>query len=122
MRNAVFNARNFFAPKRDPLKRTQFGGTFGGPVVIPHLYNGRDKTFFFVGYQGTRIRNVPLSSSSAFVPTPANLQGDFSALLDAANPANPLRRATTVIDPLSGASRSPGIVFPSAGSIRPRWP
>jgi Carboxypeptidase regulatory-like domain len=100
LRNNVFNARNFFSPKVDQLKRAQFGGTFGGPVYIPRVYNGKDKTFFFFGYQGTTLRNLQ-GSSSAFVPTPANLAGDFSAELDAASPANPLRKATTIVDPLN---------------------
>src|SRR5262245_34530563 len=100
LRNNVFNARNFFSPKVDQLKRAQFGGTFGGPVVIPNVYNGKDKTFFFFGYQGTTLRNLQ-GSTSAFVPTAANLAGDFSAVLDAASAANPLRKATTIIDPLN---------------------
>jgi len=57
-RNAVFNARNFFAAKRDQLKRNQYGFTLGGPVVIPKLYNGKDRTFWFFGYQSTRLRNI----------------------------------------------------------------
>ena len=65
-RNAVYNARNFFGRLRDPLKRNQFGGTVGGPVMIPGLYNGKNKTFFFVGYQGTRIRNTPNGASSYY--------------------------------------------------------
>jgi hypothetical protein len=73
----------------------------GGPVYIPGAYNGKDRTFFFFGYQGTTIRNLQ-GAQSAFVPTPANLAGDFSALLDAANPANPLKKSTSVIDPVSG--------------------
>src|SRR5204862_2298563 len=44
LRNAVFNARNFFAANRDQVKRGQMGGTLGGPVAIPKLYNGRDRT------------------------------------------------------------------------------
>jgi hypothetical protein len=76
-RNAVFNARNFFVAKRDQLKRNQFGGTFGGPVTIPKLYEGKNKTFFFVGYQGTRIRNSG-GGLSAYFPTADNLAGNFS--------------------------------------------
>lgn len=112
LRNAVFNARNFFAASRDQLKRAQFGGVIGGPVFIPGVYNGRDKTFFFFGYQGTTIRNLQ-GAQSAFVPTPANLAGDFSALLDAADPANPLKRATMVLDPLTGQA-FPGNRIPTS--------
>lgn len=97
VRNAEFNAKNFFAAKRDQLKRNQFGGTIGGPVLIPKLYNGKDRTFFFFGYQGTRIRTLG-NTTSATVPTPAQLAGDFSALLDANSPANPFRRAIQIRD------------------------
>src|SRR3989449_1570835 len=71
LRNSVFNARNFFAPfnlkdnGRDQLKRNQFGGTVGGPIV-------HDKTFFFAGFQGTRLRNVGNPTSST-VPSQADI-------------------------------------------------
>ncbi len=97
-RNEVFNARNVFAAERDPLKRTQFGGTFGGPVHIPGLYRGRDKTFFFLGYQGTRTRTQD-NALNAIVPTDANRQGDFSSSPQA------------VTDPLTGAP-FPGNLIP----------
>src|SRR5260221_4199936 len=109
-RNAVFNARNFFAGRRDQLKRNQFGFTLAGPVVIPKLYNGRDRTFWFFGYQGTRLRNIG-GTSSAFVPNPANLNGDFSAYLDASNPNNPLGKAVQVVDPQTSQS-FPGNIIP----------
>src|SRR5579885_203875 len=110
-RNAAFNARNFFASSRDQLKRNQFGGTFGGPVTLPRLYNGKNKTFFFAGYQGTRIRNVS-TASNAYVPTQANWAGDFSAYLDAANPNNPQGKAITILDPVTGKP-FPGNIIPS---------
>lgn len=72
VRNAVFNARNHFATVRDQLKRNQFGGVFGGPII-------RDRTFFFVGYQQTQLRNTT-NGNVAYVPTPAELAGDFSAI------------------------------------------
>ncbi len=109
-RNAVFNARNFFAPKRDQLKRNQYGGTLGGPVVIPKLYNGKNRTFFFMGYQGTRIRNLG-NTSSEYVPTAAELNGDFSAFLSASNPDNSLGKATKIVDPVTGKP-FPGNIIP----------
>src|SRR5438067_2075127 len=72
VRNYKFNARNFFARRRDSLKRNQFGGTIGGPII-------QNKLFFFGGYQGTIIRQDP-AENTAFVPTPAMLAGDFTAI------------------------------------------
>jgi Carboxypeptidase regulatory-like domain len=78
LRNREFNARNYFAKTVDPLKRNQFGFTLGGPVYIPSVYKGQDKTFFFFGYQGTILREMT-GANSAFVPTQANEQGIFSS-------------------------------------------
>ena len=72
VRNGIFNARNFFASRRDSLKRNQYGGTIGGPIV-------KNKLFFFGGYQGTRTRSDPTGVTS-FVPTPQMLAGDFTAI------------------------------------------
>ncbi len=82
-RNRVFNARNFFAKERDFLKRNQFGAFGGGPVSLPG-YDGRNKTFFFLGWQGTRIRNRA-NDVSTFAPTIAQRNGDFSSLLSGTN-------------------------------------
>ena len=100
VRNSDLNARNWAATSRDTIKRNQFGGTLGGPVLVPKLYNGRDRTFFFFGYQAT-IYHTASASSKAFVPTDANLNGDFSAMLSAGNPSNPLSKAIQLIDPAS---------------------
>jgi hypothetical protein len=110
VRNSVFNARNWAVLSRDQIKRNQFGGTLGGPVRIPHLYNGGDKTFFFFGHQSTRFHYVS-SGGSGYVPSQAALNGDFSAMLDAKNLANPLGRAIPIIDPVSGAP-FPGNLIP----------
>src|SRR5882724_8473046 len=56
LRNDKMDARNFFGSRRDLLKRNQFGVSAGGPVVLPKLYNGRNRTFFFVNYEGQRER------------------------------------------------------------------
>jgi outer membrane receptor protein involved in Fe transport len=66
--------------EKDILRRNQFGGNIGGPVVIPKLFNGRDRAFFFVGYEGFD-NNTGGSSSLYRVPTSAERQGDFSHLL-----------------------------------------
>jgi hypothetical protein len=72
LRNGDLNARNFFAPTQDTLKRNQFGGTAGGPVL-------KDRLFFFFTYQGTRTTSAP-TGAVAFVPTAAERAGDFSAI------------------------------------------
>jgi hypothetical protein len=77
-RNNSFAARTFFQPGAVArLNYNQFGGTFGGPVALPKIYNGRNRTFFFVNYEGNRTRSG--GAGFAFVPD-ANLRtGDFSA-------------------------------------------
>ena len=72
IRNGDFNARNYFALTRDSLKQNQWGGTIGGPVL-------KNKLFFFAGWQQRETRSNP-PSTIAFVPTAAELQGDFSAV------------------------------------------
>ncbi|HYR87188.1 MAG TPA: carboxypeptidase-like regulatory domain-containing protein, partial [Terriglobia bacterium] len=72
VRNGVFNAKDPFALKRDNLKRNQFGGVVGGPIV-------RNKLFFFGGYQGMYERSEPTDQRS-FIPTAAMLAGDFTAV------------------------------------------
>jgi hypothetical protein len=72
-RNSAFDARNFFGSDVAPFKRNEFGGTFGGPVKIPAVYDGRDRTFFFVQYAGYRQR---LGEPTLFsVPTSQERQG-----------------------------------------------
>ena len=86
LRNQSVNATNFFSPvvngqrQLDGLKRNQYGATLGGPVLLPRVYDGHDKTFFFFSYQGTKLRQAP-AQTQIIVPTTAMRNGDFSSLL-----------------------------------------
>ena len=72
LRNNDLNAKNWFTGQLDTLKRNQFGGYVGGPIL-------KDKLFFFANYQGTRsVANG--ASNSTYTPTAAMLNGDFSAV------------------------------------------
>jgi hypothetical protein len=102
-RNEDLNANNFFNNNRSiarpPDRYNQFGGTIGGPVWIPKLYNGRDRTFFFFNYDQTvqRVSSIPIN----IVPSAAFKQGDFSSA------------SILVYDPRTAAP-FPGNVIPSS--------
>jgi hypothetical protein len=76
VRNNDFDARQFNLPQVLPYRFNQFGGVLGGPVVLPKIYNGHNKTFFMIAYEGDRLHQP--SSSFYRVPTAANYAGDFS--------------------------------------------
>ena len=91
-RNDSLDARNAFLAQRDPntgrikpvLRYNQYGGTLGGPVYLPRFgeggpgfYNGKDKTFFYFGYEQWKFRTANINRSS--VPTAAERAGDFEA-------------------------------------------
>ena len=97
LRNGVFDAPDYFNDYLRPLNPTltnpairqnDFGGTLGGPVEIPGLYNGKDKTFFFVSYEGLRLTS-PQPASTNYVPDAA-LRGNAPAPLNQALNAFPL--------------------------------
>jgi len=109
-RNRVLDANNFFTNAAGRPKAVYiynvFGGTIGGPVQLPKAYNGKDKTFFFFGYEGLRQRNGV--STLTTLPTAAQRTGDFSATKNSAgqliNIYDPL---TTVATGASTYGRSP---------------
>ncbi|HEX6908264.1 MAG TPA: TonB-dependent receptor, partial [Terriglobales bacterium] len=82
LRNNVLDARNFFDPvgPTPPYQQYQFGGTLGGPVFIPHVYDGRNKTFFFVDYEGLRIHQA--DTQTLLLPDALQRAGNFASLLD----------------------------------------
>jgi hypothetical protein len=96
LRNDKLSANTFFLNRqgtpRQARRYNRFGGTVGGPVWIPKLYKGKDKSFFFTSYE--RIRPITPSLETLTVPTEDFRRGDFSAL---ANRATPL----LIYDPLT---------------------
>ena len=81
LRNYAMDAKNYFATSPNPLKQNQFGGTIGGPIL-------KGKLFYFGSYQGTR-QNTATNGLNAQVPTQAERNGDFSALLPGTVLTNP---------------------------------
>ena len=78
-RNYELNAANFFSG-RDSVKRNQFGFSAGGPVILPKLYNGKDRTFLFASYQGQKQRTAT-PGALRNTPTEAMKNGNFSEWL-----------------------------------------
>jgi hypothetical protein len=111
LRNDAMDARSFFATRKPPLRRNQFGANAGGPVWIPNLYNGRDRTFWFFNYEGQRLRQGATFAPS--VPTSPMRTGNLSEL-----PGAIFDPATTVPDPArpGGFLRQPfaGNTIPSS--------
>ena len=73
LRNDVFDARNFFSTSNPPFRRNEFGAAVGGPIFIPHVYDGRNKTFFF--FQEAYLRQRQAAPYFLSVPTPNERQG-----------------------------------------------
>jgi len=81
VQNQIFNARGFFLPAtqpKNPLRQNQFGFELDGPIVIPKLYNGRNKTFFMGSYEGLRL--VSSAPQVFTILTPQMFQGNFSGV------------------------------------------
>jgi hypothetical protein len=121
--NRELNGTDFFLNRtgraNPPLNQHNFGTAVGGPVVVPKLYNGRNRTFWFFNYEGFRQRSS--SAATALYPSRAQLEGNLAddstgtGILPRSTPfcqANPAaRRCVDVIDPSSGV--------PFAGNIIP---
>jgi hypothetical protein len=93
------------------LIRNEYGGTIGGPVLIPKIYNGRNRTFWFFSYEGFSSRSP--ASASGVVPTLEQRKGDFSQTRDSQG------RLQVIYDPLTTDSTTwartpfPGNIIPS---------
>ena len=118
LRNTVLNARNYFQQTTPPFKLNQFGGTAGGPIL-------KDRTFLFIAAEDLQQRSSP-NPISITVPTAAELQGNFSALLGKGiaifNPATGKPYAGNIIPtPIRLAIRKPCAEVPGAAGIRPNY-
>ncbi len=81
LRNDALDARRFFEAQKGVLKQNDFGWSVGGPVFIPKLYDGRNRTFFFASQEWFRDR-VGAASQRFSMPTPEMYDGDFSFWVD----------------------------------------
>ncbi|MBN9661968.1 MAG: TonB-dependent receptor [Acidobacteria bacterium] len=116
-RNSYFDANTFFNNRAGiplgALRRNQAGGAIGGPVVLPKLYNGKDKTFFFFDYEAFRESTV--ASANYTVPTALERAGDFSKTVNAAG------APVLVFDPTTTRAGSGGTLVRDAfpGNVIP---
>ena len=111
LRNHMFDAKNYFDSHTAPIPKfvyNQFGGNLGGPIVIPHLYNGHNKLFFFIDYEGKRQNQAQTYTST--VPTAAFRTGDFSSLLaKTAQRSQPIQ----LVDPITRAPLANNFLNPA---------
>ena len=103
-RHDALDKKGFFEATKGIYKQSDVGGSLGGPLTIPNLYSGRNRTFFFVSYEGFYNKQ---GSNAAFrsVPTPEMWDGDFSNWVNASG------QRITIYDPATHASRSNGVLI-----------
>ncbi len=114
IRNDEFDARSTFDATKPEFRRGQFGGTFGGPVILPNIgdggsriFDGRNKLFFFTDYEGLR-QFLPLGQETATVPTALMRNGDFSELLALSTPIQLRDPLTNLTIPGNRVDQLPG--------------
>lgn len=113
-RNDALDARRAFTAFKEPYRYNQFGGAIGGPVVLPKIYNGKNRTFFFFNYEEWRYTHS--QSNILTVPTVEQRGGDFSNLRDATG------KLITIYDPNTTKANPNGSGFirdPFPGNIIP---
>jgi hypothetical protein len=109
LRNDALDAKNYFDTTKLPERQNDFGGTLGGAIRIPHLYNGRDKSFFFFSYEGLRLQQ-PQASQLYEVPTLALRQTLAPAVLQPFLDAFPLP---------NGPDQGDGLAYYTSGYSAP---
>jgi hypothetical protein len=112
LRNNSLDSRNFYDAGITPLRRNQFGFTVGGPIYIPKVYDGRNRTFFFADYEGLRLRES--GTSYLTVPTMAERQGIFTTPI--VNPETGENFPGNQI-PQSSFSRLANVILPTIPAV-----
>ncbi len=109
LRNSAMDSRGYFEQSLAPLRQNQYGASVGGPVWIPKVYNGKNRTFFYAAWESWRFRSA--NETGVLGPTDAERSGDFSAL------GTPIYDpATTTYDATTGTysrTQFPGNIIPS---------
>ncbi len=126
LRNEKLDARSYFAQNIPEYRQNQFGFTVGGPVLIPKVFNGRDRTFWFFNYEGNRIRSG--NTNFQTVPTPEMIAGDLSKDLNG-QPAPPIYNPYTarivggkvVRDPFPGNIIPSNLIKPYSTAYANYW-
>lgn len=116
-------AKSYFngSTPRPPYERNEYGGNFAGPIWIPKIYNGRDRSFFFFAYEGFHLTQS--SSKSSQQPTVKMRSGDFSEFLDASGncPAKDANGNATkfycIVNPATGAKYSGNVITGGLNSV-----
>jgi hypothetical protein len=118
LRNGNLDARKFFEPNVRPFHRNQYGASLGRPIVLPCIYSGHDKTFFFLNYEG--LRDNHSFFSRAHVPTMPEQRGDFSDIA----PGSPCAHTTVLLDPLLLVNPAAPLTIPgnNLNNIAPALP
>jgi hypothetical protein len=135
LRNSKLDSNNFFANRAGrPLtsfKRNEFGANVGGPIYIPKVYDGRNKSFFFASYEGRRLRQASLVTNT--LPTDLEKAGDFSQTLTSAgqlrniyNPfstrPDPARPNEFLRDPFPGNRIPSNMIDPISANVQKYYP
>ncbi len=122
IRNSDLDAAGFNADaaglKKPHFQRNQFGYALGGPVILPKLYHGRDRTFFYVTYEG--LRQTQAGSFTGTVPTALEREGNFSQTRDAnGNPIVIYDPRSTMLNPAAPAGTTSYIRTPFPNNMIP---
>jgi hypothetical protein len=114
-RNNALDARGFFAATTPINRQNEFGVNLGGPVVIPHVYDGHNRTFFYFVYGGFRYR-AGQTNQLLSIPTTAYQQGDFSALTNSSGKLVPIYDpdTTRTVNGVVVRDQFPGNIIPQS--------